>query len=415
MKLLFIHQNFPGQYRHLATRFAAEAGNRVFGLGDRGNLAGRPRLPGVEMLAYPAQPGASAGTHAYVRSHESAVRRGQAVARALLELRRRGVVPDVICAHPGWGEALFVKDVMPESRLLGYFEFYYRGAGSDVGFDPEFPASLDERCRVRVKNSTMLVSLDAADAGIAPTRWQEAQFPAAWQAKIAVIHDGIDTDGIRPDPDDRLTLPDGEILTTADEVVTFVARNLEPYRGFHVFMRALPRILERRPQARVVIVGGDEVSYGRPPDSGGTYREQLLAECGDAIDPGRVHFLGRVPYPRYLSVLHVSSVHVYLTYPFVLSWSLLEAMAAGCLVVASRTPPVTEVVEDGVNGWLTDFFAVEALAERVCEALASRRSLASLAAAARQTIVEGYDLQRLCLPRQTELVRGLAGGKIGGS
>ena len=407
MKLLFIHQNFPGQYRHVAARFAADPAHRVVAIGDHANVIRRDKLHGVHLAAYPTPPGASRHVHPYLRGQEAAVRRGQAVVRALQGLRKQGFVPDLICAHPGWGEALFLKDAMPESTLLAYFEFYYRARGTDVGFDPEYPSSLDDACRVRVKNAAMLVTLDAADAGVAPTAWQQAQYPPGFRRKISVVHDGIDTGVVCPDANDSLTLPNGTVLTARDEVITYVARNLEPYRGFHVFMRALPAILARRPRAQVVIVGGDEVSYGAAVKGAGTYREALLAELGDALDTSRVHFLGRVPYRRYLSVLRVSSAHVYLTYPFVLSWSMLEAMAAGCLVIGSRTPPVEEVIEDGVNGWLTDFFDTAALGERVCAVLESAAGLARVRAAARRAVVERYDLGSVCLPQQVALIESL--------
>ena len=408
MNLLFIHQNFPGQYGHLAALLAATPGHRVVALGEHVNVMRRGRLPGVETLTYEMPAGAGDATHPYVRAHEAAVRRGQQVARSLMALRARGFYPDVICAHPGWGEALFVKDVFPRVRLLGYFEFFYRALGADVGFDPEYPATLDDQCRVRVKNASMLLSLDAADAGVAPTAWQHAQFPAVYQPRISVMHDGVDTDAVCPDADERLTLPDGAVLTRADEVVTFVVRNLEPYRGFHVFMRMLPALLARRPHAQVVIVGGDEVSYGTHLPDGQTYRERLLALWDSSVDRSRVHFTGRVPYRTFLSVLRVSSAHVYLTYPFVLSWSMLEAMSAGCLVIGSRTPPVQEVIEDGINGWLCDFFDQDGWAARIAEALEAGPALEPLRAAARQTIVQRYDLKRICLPQQVALVTALA-------
>ncbi len=406
MRFLFIHQNFPGQYSHLAAKLATDPAHTVVAIGERSNMEKRAQPPGVRLIGYPTPAAAKREVHPFVRGHESAVRRGHLVAQVMQKLRESGFVPDVVCAHPGWGETLFVKDVFPECRLIGYFEFFYHGRGTDVGFDPEFPTTFDDLCRVRVKNATLLLSLDAADAGIAPTHWQQVQAPPEYRRKIEVVHDGVDTDTVRPDASDSLKLHDGTVLTAADEVVTYVSRNLEPYRGFHVFMRTLPAILARRPKARVVIVGGDQVSYGVPNPKGGTYRASLLAELSDAVDLSRVHFLGRIPYRSYLSVLRVSSAHVYLSYPFVLSWSMLEAMAAGCMVIGSRTAPVEEVIEDGVNGWLTAFFDTAALAGRVVEALAAGPALARLRVAARRTIVERYDLAGVCLPRQIALVRG---------
>lgn len=383
-------------------------GNRVVALGEQVNVSRRERLPGVQTLTYASAAATSPATHTYLREYEGAVRRGQQVARSLVALRAGGFVPDVVCAHPGWGEALFVKEVFPATPLLGYCEFFYRALGADVGFDPEYPATLDQRCRVRVKNSALLLSLEAADAGMAPTAWQRRQFPAELQSRITVLHDGIDTGRVCQDANARLRLPDGRELTRADEVITFVARNLEPYRGFHVFLRMLPALLARRRAARVVIVGGDEVSYGVPAPQGKTYRQWLLAQLGDALDVSRLHFLGRVAYADFLSVLRVSSVHVYLTYPFVLSWSMLEAMAAGCLVIGSRTAPVQEVIEDGVNGWLCDFFDQAGWVDRIADALAAGAKLDPVRAAARQTILERYDLSRICLPGQLALVQSLA-------
>jgi glycosyltransferase involved in cell wall biosynthesis len=285
----------------------------------------------------------------------------------------------VICAHPGWGEALFLKDVFPAAKLLLYLEFFYRAHGSDMGFDPEFPTSFDDRCRVRVRNSTQLLSLEAADAGISPTRWQRDQYPRAFHDRIHVMHDGVQSDLVCPAPVAEFVLPDGRgTLRSGDEVLTFVARNLEPYRGFHTFMRALPAVLAARPKVQVLIVGGDEVSYGRRLPDGESYRSAYLKELGSSFDASRVHFLGKVPYPRFLEVLRLSSAHVYLTYPFVLSWSLLEAMSCACAVIASDTAPVREVIKAGRNGLLVDFFAPDALAEKIVSVLENPQQMTAL-------------------------------------
>jgi glycosyltransferase involved in cell wall biosynthesis len=265
---------------------------------------------------------------------------------------------------------------------------------------------------VRIKNATQLLSFEGADAGISPTAWQKSRYPADWQPRIAQCHDGIDTQRVCPDPTATVKLPAkvgaGETamseLTPADEVVTYVARNLEPYRGFHTFMRAVPAILEQRPNVRILVVGGDEVSYGRPPEGGGTFRERYSKDWGPDVDQSRVHFLGRIPYADYLRVLHISSLHVFLTYPFVLSWSMLEAMSAGCLVLGSATPPVMEVIRDGENGFLTDFFDAQPLAERVTELLAARSDLTSIRHAARETIRASYDLDDICLPQMLKML-----------
>jgi glycosyltransferase involved in cell wall biosynthesis len=412
MKVLFIHQNLPGQYKHLAPALAAR-GNEIVGLTDERNVSrAQHLLKGIRVAGYASPRGATASTHGYLQDAEAQVRRGQAVARAALELRREGFTPDIVVGHPAWGECLFIKDVFPAAKLLLYAEFFYRSEGSDVNFDPEYPAGFDQNCRLRMRNTTQLVSMESADAALSPTFWQRRQYPEFLRDRISVVHDGIETALVQRRPNARFALPGGEVLTAADEVVTYVARNLEPYRGFHSFMRALPRMQAQRPKAKFVVVGGDDVSYGRRPPDGKTYREILLSEVGADVDRSRLFFLGRIPYGAYLDLLGISSVHVYLTYPFVLSWSMLEAMACNCAVVASRTPPVEEVIEDGKNGHLVDFFSPEAIADKVDEVLRDLHERDRIGGAARQTVLDRYDLAG-CLPSQIELVEKLCG--LGGT
>jgi glycosyltransferase involved in cell wall biosynthesis len=413
MRLLFVHQNFPGQYKHLAPYFASRQGNEVVGIGEKDNVVRqRPVMPGVKLLGYNLPKLDPSKVTPFNQSVLRAIHRGRVVARGALGLRKAGFRPDVIFTHIGWGEALFLKDLFPEARVLLYCEFFYHSSGSDVGFDKEFPQSLEGVLRLRVMNAPLLMSLDASDWGIAPTQWQKRQFPAGYASRISVVHEGVDTSVVCPDGNARFAVPGTQkTLTRGDEVVTYVARNYEPYRGFHVFMRALPAILKRRPKAQVVMVGGDEVSYSPRLPAGQSYRQRMLAEMDGKIDFSRVHLCGRIPYGDYLSLLRISSAHVYLTYPFVLSWSLVEAMSAGCVVVASRTPPVEEVMRDGENGLLVDFFDAEGIAARVDEAIRKGRELQPLRERARADAVAGYDLRSVCLPRQTALVEALASGR----
>ncbi len=410
MKILFVHQNFPGQYVHVARSFADEPEHQVVAIGKKENL-GRLRHPRVSEIGYDAPQGAGRQTHHYLHRLEAAVRQGQSAARAAQSLQRSGFVPDVVCCHPGWGEGLYLRDIWPRASLLYFFEFYYHAAGYDTGFDPEFPINLDAVCRTRTRNALHLLSLNVADWGLSPTRWQHSAMPPEYRAKISVIHDGIDTDRVTPDADARLEIDANLTLGPEDEVVTFVNRNLEPYRGYHIFMRALPRLLAERPQAHIVLVGGDGVSYGSAPEGAPSHKQKYLDEVKDRLDLSRVHFIGRVPYSRYLSVLRVSSAHVYLTYPFVLSWSMLESMSAGCAVVASATPPVAEFIHDRETGLLFDFFDADALVDRVVQVLTHPDRMAAMRRNARQLIVDHYDLQRTCLPQQRALIETIADGR----
>ncbi len=404
MKLLFVHQNFPGQFRHLASHLGGLPGNEVNFVTQRAEVA----LPGVRKLLYHPHRQVTPGVHRYLRDTEAGVLNAQAVARCSLELKKSGFVPDLMVGHNGWGEIWYLKDVFPSAPLLGYFEFFYRPRGADVAFDAAEPVTFDTAPRVRTKNLGNLIGLEACDRGVCPTHWQKSGYPKPYQPMLEVIHEGIDTRVVRPDSAARLSLPGGITCAAGDEILTYVARNLEPYRGFPSFMRSLPAILAARPRARVLIVGGDEVSYGAKLAGGRTFREQMLDELGASLDLGRVHFLGRLPYPSFLKVLQVSRTHVYLTYPFVLSWSLLEAMAAGCCVVASRTAPVEEVIRDGENGVLVDFFKPDELAARVIEALAEAAAFAVMRAQARETVVSLYDLHAVALPAQIALLKEMA-------
>lgn len=392
----------PGQFKHLAPHLAAQ-GHRVAFVTQRRDAT----IPGVEVAPYTVPRHAGAQTHHYVRLFENCVIAGQEVVRRVMELRRSGFQPDVIVAHSGWGEALFLKDACPRVPLLTYSEFYYRE--QELQFDPE-RATLDAQCRLRARNANLLLSLEACDAALAPTRWQRSVQPAAFHNKISVIFEGIDTNRVAPDPAATFALEDGRVLGPDDEVVTYVARNLEPYRGFPSFMRALPRLLAQRPDAQVVIVGGDKVSYGTGPGGEKSWREAMLDEVGPALgkDRNRVHFIPRLAYGRYLSLLQVSSAHVYLTYPFVLSWSFMEAMAAGCLVIGSATPPVEEVIVPGANGLLADFHSPDDIARTVADALAAGGATARLRHNARATVQDRYDLPA-CLHKQKRLIAQVAG------
>lgn len=402
MRILFIHQNFPGQFRHIAAHWASGTGNQVISVCQKH----APGLNNLARVSYEPSRTITQGVHHYISGAESGVLNGQAVARACMQLKQEGFIPDVIIGHAGWGETLYIKDIFPDTPLINFFEFFYHATGADTGFDPEFPNTIDDYMRIRTKNIINLLSLDGCDAGISPTQWQRSLYPLAHQPRISVIHEGINTDAAKPNPEARLTLSDGRVLGPEDEVVTYVARALEPYRGFHVFMRAVQEICQRRPKCHIVIVGGDGVSYGRRLPEGQTYRQKMLSEV--RIDSQRVHFLGQIPYGTYLSVLQVSSAHVYLTVPFVLSWSMLEAMAAGCLVIGSDTQPVREVLTHGKTGLLVDFFSPGNIADAVDEALDRREAIQPVRQAARKYVVEHYSFHQ-GLKQYTQLVEDLTG------
>jgi glycosyltransferase involved in cell wall biosynthesis len=408
MNYLFIHQNFPGQYQHVVRQLAARPGNKVYFVTQPNDNT----MAGVYKVIYPRDPRGLVNCHAYSAELDRGIHTGARVADVCRELQNQGFRPDLIIGHSGWGETLFVKDVFPDVPLLANFEFYYHSHGVDVGFDPEFVSIFNDPSRLRTRNGINLLAFQSADWGHSATQWQRSLYPAEMQSRISVLHEGVNTDTVRPRPDAGFKLPGSrKTLGRSDEVITYVSRNLEPYRGFHMFMRALPQVLRRRKKAQVVIVGGDGVSYGAPPPPRSTFREMMLQELGAKLDLERVHFVGMLEYQEYLTLLQVSSVHVYLTYPFVLSWSFIEAMSSGCLVIGSATPSVLEVLRDGENGLAVDFFAFKQLANLIESALEQPAKMESLRHAARATAVDEFDLRRHVLPRWEALFDDLINGR----
>lgn len=400
MRILLVHQNFPGQFRNLVPALEA-AGHDLRAISVRTEK----QLLGVPNTSYQPRRGPAPHIHPWMVNTEMAVIRAEAVALQVQAMAAQGWTPDLVLGHTGWGEMLLMRQALPNARLVGFNELFYRQHGGDVGFDPEFPPQAEQAKRLQVRNMHLLSSLFACDAAITPTYWQASCFPQGVRDRMHVIHDGVLTDQLCPDPHAFVRLQGaGLVLRAGDEVVTFVNRNLEPMRGYHQFMRALPPLLQSRPNAQVIIVGGDGVSYGAPPKAGQSYKEIYLDEVRDRLDMGRVHFVDRVPYALLMNLLQVSAVHVYLTAPFVLSWSMLEAMSVGALVVGSDTAPVREVIEHGRNGLLVDFFNPQQLADTVCEVLAAPERFAHLRDAARQNVVERYDFRTQSLPQYMRLL-----------
>ena len=380
----------------IATHLAKDPANRVVAIRQAPNV----ELENVGTMAYQVARGSSKDIHPLLSEWEAKILRAEATVKSAQLIKKQGFNPDVIVAHPGWGEALLLKDIWPQAKYLGYFEYFYSATGQDVNFDPEFRVDSQQAlAKLRLKNTVNLHALNDMDSGITPTHWQRNTYPEWARGMIEVMHEGIDTLFFAPNDKQTLTIPNkGITLTSKDEVITYAARYLEPTRGFHVFMRALPELLRRRPKAHVIIMGNEEGGYGPAPDGYASWREMLMQEVGWQLDPDRVHILGRLPKEHYRNVLQLSKVHVYLTYPFLLSWSMLEAMATGALLVASDTAPVQEIIQDDKNGLLVDFFDQDALVGRIEEALTlPKRKATALRKAGRSTIEREYNVDQCLL------------------
>ena len=408
MKILFIHQNFPGQFKHIAPELVKK-GHEVFAMPLQTKKV--QNIDGIKYFPYQVARGTSANIHPWISDFETKIIRADACFHAAHRLKSGGFYPDLIIAHHGWGESMFLKEVWPKAKLGLYCEFFYNPINQDVDFDPEFVSkSLGETPRLILKNLNNLTHFQIADYGISPTLWQASTFPSPFKDKIKVIHDGIDTSLLTPNKKAILLINNKLKITTSDQVITFVNRNLEPYRGYHIFMRALPLILKRNPNVKVLIVGGDGVSYGSKAPNKKTWKDIFFNEIESTLsaqEKSRILYLGFISYEHFILLMQISTVHIYLTYPFVLSWSLLEAMSMGCSVIASNTAPVHEVITHQKNGLMVDFFDYQQLAEYALNLLSDDRLRAQLSEKARETVISKYDLN-FCLNQQVDWIESLS-------
>lgn len=402
--ILFAHNNFPAQFG-----FVAEAATaRGFRCAAIASPTGRA-MPGVPVEQWTAGRSSSREIFREAIRAEADLIRAHAAADAALRLKRQGFEPDLIIGHPGWGETIYLREIFPKARQIIYAEYYYRTADGDVGFDPEFgPARAP--MELHAKNIGLALALSEADAIVAPTPFQASRLPDVFRQRTEILHEGVDTARIRKNAAARWVTAGGRVLDGSRPVITFVSRKLEPLRGYHIFMRSLPRLLEEVPDAEILIIGEEaRAGYGAAAPGGRTWAEVILDEVRDRVDMSRIHFTGRIPYDRLIDALSLSWAHVYFTYPFVMSWSLLEAMACGCLIVGSDTAPVRDAIAGGDNGVLLDFFDQAGLSRTLIEACRWPRRFDLMRAAAQATINARYDRSRECLPGWMRLVERLTG------
>lgn len=399
--ILFVHNFFPGQFGFLAEALV-QAGDKVVALG--GKTSGE--LQGVSLIRWHNARGTTPNIWPAAVRAEADLIRATAALEAARKLASQGFVPDVIIGHPGWGETLYLKELWPDARLVLHAEFYYGAPGSELGFDPEFgEATLAERCRAVSKSATLALAYAQADRLVSPTPFQASRLPECFRSRLAIIHEGVDLRRVRPTSEAAVTIK-AKTFSRSRPVVTFASRVLEPLRGCHTFFRALPRILADVPDVEIVIAGEETgPGYGLAPPENETWKSHFWKEVDGKVDATRIHFVGWLPNETLNALMSISIAHVYLTYPFVLSWSLLEAMACGALVIVSDTPPLHDVIIDGENGILVDFLRPDQLADAIISASRYPDRFTGIRSAARETIRKHYDRQEICLPQWLDIIR----------
>lgn len=351
MDILFLHGNYPAQFRTQSRALAADSAHRVVFATERDPVPQAEIVPGLRIAHYATHRAPSSKTHPYLTSSENAVLHGQAVLRCLLRLQNQGFQPALVIYHAGRGLGLFLRNLLPESTLVAYCEWYFKPADLPwLSGSADFDASL----RIGLRNSTMLLELAEADLAVVPTTWQRQQFPGLVQERLQVIFDGIDTSYFQPGPaqtplPELVIQPEGESnpvrLDSDAVVISYTTRGMEPIRGFPEFLRSLPPLLEAIPQLQVVVAGRDRQAYSYPaPSHGGSWKEHLLAELGDFEGRERLHFTGLIPYRQLRALMQRTDLHIYFSRPYVTSWSLFEAAACGAPIMMNTGPATTGVL-----------------------------------------------------------------------
>ena len=420
MHVLYVHQNFPAQFGHIARHLIDKLGWQCsFVSQTPGGVVG-----GINKVEYKIAGGATKQNHFCSRTFENTVWHCDAVYRAMKG--HPDIKPDLIVGHSGFGSTLFLRELYPTTPIVNFFEYYYipHDPDSDMDFrrDLGWPTSELKYLRSRCRNAMILLDLQTCNAAYTPTEFQKSRFPAEYQQKLETIFDGVDRsiyhgyeETLRPPVDQRGIRRIGGVDVPADKrVVTFVSRGFESMRGFDVFMKVAKRIYQQFPDVVFLVIGSDKVAYGGDEEFIAPYRtfkEWTLAQ--DTYDLSKFHFLGKIPPTELGKVLAATDLHIYLTVPFVLSWSMMDAMSCGAVVLGSDTAPVREMIKDGQNGLIADFFDADALAAKAIGALRDPAGARAMGRAAEQMIIERYSLEAV-LPRMLAMYERTAAIKLPG-
>lgn len=396
MHVLFVHKNFPAQFGHVAVWLIKQHGWQCSYVSE----LPEEEIAGIRRIRYTPAGGAKETTHYLSRTFENQVAHAQGVFEACKAARY--LRPDLIVGHSGFGSTLFLPELWPGVPIINYFELYYHTRDSDVDFRPDFPIPELHLLRVRARNAMLLLDLQTCAAGYAPTEWQRSRFPAEYLPKLECIFDGIDREFWHR----RENLPrvvGGREIPPGTRIVTYVSRGFESMRGFDIFMKVAARICEARSDVVFAVVGSDRICYGGDESyiREKTFREHVLKN--GHYDLSRFIFTGKVPPAELRDLFAISDLHIYLTVPFVLSWSLMNALACGCTVLGSDTPPVREMIRHEENGLLAGFFDIDALTREALRVLEDPPAFRQRLGAAGEAMIDEKYALTSTLPRMVEL------------
>lgn len=402
MHVLFVHKNFPAQFGYIARHLVKAHGFECTFVSQRppGDAGG------VRRIQYRLRGAANRQTHFCSRSFENFTWHSHAVYDAMKS--HPEVKPDLVVGHSGFGSTLFLADLY-DCPIINYFEWYYHAGGADFDFRPEFPSHELMALRARSRNAMLLADLENCATGYCPTQWQRSQMPEVYQHKLRTLFDGIDTSLWRPDrldPSQPRKIGD-RTVPPGMKIVTYVSRGFESLRGFDIFMKVAKRICDRRKDVVFACVGSDRVCYGGDLQhvKERSFREHVLAN--DEYDLERILFLGTMPTNQLADLLNLSDLHIYLTAPFILSWSLMNSLSCGCTVLASDTEPVREMIDHGRNGLLAPFFDVDGLVAQAMQVLDDPAAFQALGTAGADMIRERYSLAKV-VPEMLEMYESVS-------
>ncbi len=399
MKILFIHDNYPAQFGAIGSWLAGRGWDVKFATAWTGGDSTDRRF-----IRYAAHREPTEGVHPYAAHFEKAAINGQAAARSFITAREAGYVPDIIMAHSGWGSGMFARNIWPEAKFVAYLEWWYNYPATDDLSLGTHKYNLHTALRQTTRNLPFHLDMTGAALCLCPTEYQASQFPDDIRPKLTVLHDGVDMTMHAPAPA-PVTHAAGLDLTGMPEITTYFTRGMEPHRGFPQFMRALARLQADRPGLHAIVGGEDRVAYGTKLPEGESWKQRILAELDGRLDLSRIHWVGLQPRPEFVKVLQASHAHVYLTANFVLSWSMLDAMAIGCPMVVSDCPPVREYMSED-TGLMVGLHDTDTLAVRIAEALDNREAMRARGQAARQVVADRCDKARV-YPKKEALLKAL--------